>query len=265
MPPPQHTRVSMLASPCWEGEREPRWVGQYDAVAGEHMFVNRRTETTRRGPWVSMRASSGRMYYLSLHSGASRWDPPPLWGKDWVLTPAVCQYRFSREPVAVAHHQEVCGGAQVDVDLLAVLQSSLEPLMVEPDCTADVRDMSREEAEYIASSHDGRSCDRMRMATVREQVSRLLVLRSCFVRQVQQRFALGGLLPAISLHDVCPEIRTFETLDRDFEGADHRRGCYDMTVQRGAAALLSLRGMGSSRRLAEAWLPAILANGGFCE
>ena len=121
----------MLASPCVAGEREPRWVGQYDAVACEHLFMQRLTGAVRRGPWVSMpRSQDGRIYYLNLLTSATRWDPPPLWELQWVrrapdTEPALASgWRHrpppSRQvPAAVPRGREVCGGAAVGQDHLS--------------------------------------------------------------------------------------------------------------------------------------------------
>lgn len=82
-PPPMHQRVSMLASPVIEGEREPRWYmyGQWDAVARKHMFVNRLTKARRAGPWMSMPTLAGRIYYLNLRTSESRCGTLRLCGK----------------------------------------------------------------------------------------------------------------------------------------------------------------------------------------
>ena len=133
--PPEHERVSMLASPVAEGEREPRWLGQWDAVAGEHVFVHRITRAVRRGPWVSMPSAEGRIYYLNLRTGWSRWDPPPLWETGWVgrasQTWGAADWR-ARIPSAVPRGREVCGGAPVGVDVEAALGSCVEQMMLAP-------------------------------------------------------------------------------------------------------------------------------------
>ena len=45
------TQQSLTTGPIAEGEREPRWLGQWDAVACEHVFVHRLTHAVRRGPF----------------------------------------------------------------------------------------------------------------------------------------------------------------------------------------------------------------------
>jgi len=134
--PPSHASVSMLASPAAAGEREPRWLGQWDAVAGTHVFVHRLTHAVRRGLWVSMPSAEGRIYYLNLRTAWSRWDPPPLWEAGWVCVAAqvtAAGHGGVRVPMcvpmAVPRGREVCGGAPVGVDVAAVLQPCIEQVM----------------------------------------------------------------------------------------------------------------------------------------
>ena len=122
----------MLASPTAEGEREPRWLGQWDAVACAHVFVHRLTHAVRRGVWVSMPSPAGRIYYLNLRTAWSRWDPPSLWEAGWVhrvaQVPAAADARV-RVPMAVPRGREVCGGAPVGVDVAAALQPCVAQVM----------------------------------------------------------------------------------------------------------------------------------------
>ena len=131
--PPVHARPSMLASPAVEGEREPRWLGQWDAVVCEHVFVHRLTRAVRRGPWVSMPSTAGRIYYLNLRTAWSRWDPPPLWEAGWVRRASQVQGAVeagqARFPVAVPRGREVCGGAPVGADVAAALRPCVEEVV----------------------------------------------------------------------------------------------------------------------------------------
>jgi uncharacterized membrane protein YgcG len=152
--PPEHVRLRMLASPVAEGEREPRWFGQWDVVAREHVFIHRVTHAVRSGPWVSMPSAEGRIYYLNLRTAWSRWDPPPLWEAGWVRRASqtwVAANGCARIPSAVPRGREVCGGAPVGVDVLAALGPCVEQMMLglapdgqwAADCGKRLADLAR--------------------------------------------------------------------------------------------------------------------------
>lgn len=134
--PPEHPRVSMLASPCVEGERVPRWLGHWDAVERRSVLVNSQTGAVRRGPWVSMPSTDGRVYYLNQLTTATRWDA--MWEMRAPCRPEVSVRRVGRrlfrsitEPSVecVMRSHEVCGGAAVGVDVTGALHQCVSQVM----------------------------------------------------------------------------------------------------------------------------------------
>lgn len=247
--------VSMLASPCVAGEREPRWVGQYDAVAREHLFVHRLTHAVRRGPWVSMLRDDGRVYYLSLLTSAARWDPPPLWEVQWVERapdgrPEAAVARHApvarHLPAAVPRGREVCGGAAVGVDLVAVIQPDVEQLLerlrVDEGSAGALADA------FGGAPPAGDDPERSRLAA-------LCWLGTALLRAACERFALPGAAPRLSLTDLCPALRC----------AGPGGGIADMERSQVACCVGLLRErLGSASAVSRALLPAVTAAGGFC-
>ena len=249
--PPVHGRVSMLSSPSVGSEREPRWAGQYDAVADEHLFVNRFTGAARRGPWVSMQRLDGCIYYLNLRVGTSRWDPPPLWDLQWVRR-APCeapgeQTWRGRGPTAplppVPRGREVCGGAAMGVDLLARLRPC-------------VRQLHEDAGVGLASALLITAAE----PDVRRQLEELCACGRVVLAVARSRFALGGAEPALSLASLCPVLAGLDAAVPS--GAVYEYGCLQPGAVYEAVRCLQVC-LGSVDELARALLPAILAVGGF--
>ena len=249
----------MLASPCVAGEREPRWVGQYDAVACQHLFIHRLTGAVRRGPWVSMlRSEDGRIYYLNLLTSATRWDPPPLWEVQWVRrapgtetelasTSGWRQGSGSRQvPSAVPRGREVCGGAAVGRDLAAAILPEVELLFQQMLMGAD-------DAAALAVALDA-ATPSVAGALAWSRLEVLCSFGTALLSAAQERFTLAGAVPQLSLAGLCPALRV----------AGGKVRAMDLDARQVDSAVSSLRAqLGSPGALSHTLLPALAAVGGF--
>ena len=277
--PPAHASVTMLASPTAEGEREPRWLGQWDAVACTHVFVHRLTHAVRRGVWVSMPSPEGRIYYLNLRTAWSRWDPPPLWEAGWVhraaQVPAAVVARgrvpMVRVPMAVPHGREVCGGAPVGVDVAAALQPCVAQVMAvvlgpEPQAGSHGAVLDRvyhpvpNHSEVIAGRHQSNPC-------FAQHLSGLRACLDALAAAVSLRFAVPSRAVASALWQLCPAWASVDSgyLSRCLagpHGSHVEQQAQQLVLDQVKVAADGLRdGLSSADALTQALLPVLIAAG----
>lgn len=269
----------MLASPTAEGEREPRWLGQWDAVACTHVFVHRLTHAVRRGVWVSMPSPEGRIYYLNLRTAWSRWDPPPLWEAGWVhraaQVPAAVVARgrvpMVRVPMAVPHGREVCGGAPVGVDVAAALQPCVAQVMAvvlgpEPQAGSHGAVLDRvyhpvpNHSEVIAGRHQSNPC-------FAQHLSGLRACLDAMAAAVSLRFAVPSRAVASALWQLCPAWASVDSgyLSRCLagpHGSHVEQQAQQLVLDQVKVAADGLRdGLSSADALTQALLPVLIAAG----
>ena len=216
-----------------------------------HLFTHRQTHAVRRGPWVSMQCErDGRLYYLSLRTGATRWDAPPLWDVAWVRRAPSEEGRVlsragrqvsaavprAQVPAAVPRAREVCGGAAVGYDLAVALRPELALLL------RSLRGEARYAAGFAQVDTPARAPD-----PDWSRYSGLCALAAALLDAVRERFALAGMTPCLSLTSLCPAVM-----------GDVARAGVRADVSCSLQELL-----GSTDLLARALLPAITAVGGF--
>ena len=261
----------MLASPVLDGEREPQWHGQWDAVSGEHILIHRPSHAVRRGPWVSMPAACRRgVYFLSLLTGETRWDPPPCWEAQWVRRAAQLAPLESDDgtqvvvrPAAVPRGREVSGGAAVGFDEAAALLPCIEQLLPAAlgDCAeTDVADvMARPEISAQTGAFQAR-------------LETLISCAEVVVAAAAERFAFTVGVGASAVSVLCPELLTIGTAERArlFERAcsERRRGSLvDPTLERLKRLERAYRRLRRCLRdpfmLTQALMPRVIAAGGF--
>ena len=59
------------------------WTAFFRDVAHEVCLMNLTTGAVRDGPWISLRTSTGCVYFANLVSRETRWLPPHLWMEGW--------------------------------------------------------------------------------------------------------------------------------------------------------------------------------------
>jgi len=60
------------------------WLPLYEDAHDCILFFHRKTGAVRNGPWLSLRDDFGRIYFINLKTGQSRWFPPHRWMQGWV-------------------------------------------------------------------------------------------------------------------------------------------------------------------------------------
>lgn len=61
------------------------WVAIYQDSDSRVVLFHRLTGAIREAPWIALRTSAGRVFFLNLVSRETRWSPPRLWMDGWVM------------------------------------------------------------------------------------------------------------------------------------------------------------------------------------
>ena len=110
----QHPPPCLDSRTTYESLARTGWHAHYEDAVNRIKLTNLVTGVTRLAPWISLRTTTGQVYFANLSTRETRWFPPHRWMQGWITrqSPFDARSHYSRFKLpSLVGYRQVDGGA----------------------------------------------------------------------------------------------------------------------------------------------------------